>query len=139
MGYALVKKDGSVWKTGSVSILEIEKGDRISYQTDRPIKGPLNLGKMLHLHCMGCKAKIVQTVACSADSECWYDFEVVGTNPSKVEKVIELLEHLLGVKDLTREQLPKLPELFLSGLPKLGSAIERIRFLWNYIVHGEIA
>jgi deoxyribodipyrimidine photolyase len=131
MGYALFDERGTLLKTVKVPILEVKKGERISYITDKLITTSKDIGESHCFHYKGCKARIEQRVALTQNLYC-YDIEVVGTNPLDIEKVIEKIEHFIGVKEISFDK-------FEFSLPKLDSILERLRFLWNYVVHGQVA
>lgn len=132
MGYALVNKQGYVVVKSSLPILEVPLNHRISYRSDRSIESEKKLD-IRRFHCMGCQGKIEPTILLKH-----YSIEVVGTNPITVERTIRVIEQFLGIKDVDlakivgEKELPELP-----GLPKLQSIWKRLKFLWNYIFHGQ--
>lgn len=120
--YALVDKKGRVRSKSSVPILSVPKGQRISYRSDTIHTGT-NYGPVLQYAEGDCNGKAVYFIANT------YHIEVVGTNPESVERVIRQLELALGGKDIT----PRFPKL-----PQLPSVLQRIKFLWDFVVRGRV-
>lgn len=132
MSWALFNKEGQMCLKSTVPILKLEEGQRVSYITDRYINTSVDRKGFFHFHYKDCDAKVEQRQAFEKQNDYFYYFEVIGTNPLNVLKLIGRIEHFIGAKNIFLGGL-ELP----LGLPEFRSIFERLRFLWNYVIHGQ--
>lgn len=135
MGYAIINERGIILQKSKVPILKVKEGERVSFITDGSVHTSVDLGPhTLCMHYKKCKAKITQSFGDKERKHYLYRFEVVGANPSDVEKFIKRIERFIGVKNISLGKL-ELP----FDLPKLRSFFGRLKFFWDDIVHGKVA
>lgn len=120
--FARVASTGYVIMTSKVPILFKDTNERISYFSGEIWNNQCDRAPIEHIHYGNCEAVIKSHGG-------KHKFSVIGDDVDKINYLIHFCQHILGAKDI--------PVPIVRRLPQLKSFWERIKFLTNWLLHGE--